>query len=331
MENVLYLLKKLSPDELLALHKLLGTKKNDIDEIIDKFGKALLPANGYLQTPLTYMQILQKIAKHNNVQLAAEKGEVANEQQLFLEMFQMEYHKMSEAERADFLKDLELKGLSKTQVASVTALGTIGIAQASGFGIYLLATSTVGAITSALGISLSFAFYTGMSSVISVVIGPLGFLVLGYALYRSFKDVRSLNDVMDILTHSYTGIKNLFTGSYEKATLCFKYIAAMRVMLKQRMEDELSDHNAKFDALLKESKLLQIKLSDKSGEIYKSNLEIAKHEAIIKEHRQNVEKYVREKAAIEERLGKATNVILELEQSIINKETELTDYNNKFQ
>ena len=63
------------------------------------------------------------------------------------------------------------------------------LAQASGFGVFMMASSIVGGLTSAVGITLPFAFYTSMSSVIATVINPF-FLaipaaVLAASLFRS--------------------------------------------------------------------------------------------------------------------------------------------------
>jgi hypothetical protein len=330
MKNISYLLHKLTFEELSALHKILGTKNNGVNQILDNFGKILLPVNGYLQSPLTYSQILQKIALNKNIQLLTANSEVANEQHLFLEMFQIEYAKMSEEEKTIFLQDLESKGLNKNQVASLTAIGTIGMAQASGFGVYILASSTVGAITSVLGITLPFAFYTGLSSVISFAIGPIGFLVLGYALYKSFKEIRSFDDVISILSQSYTGIKNLFTGNYEKATLCFKYIAAMRVVLQKRIEEKLSDSMSKYDMLNNDCVHLKIERDNNAGTIHKFRSEIQKHETIIMEHRREIEQYSVTNASIEIQLENSNDQLSELKQTIINTEIELTEYTNKF-
>jgi hypothetical protein len=51
-------------------------------------------------------------------------------------------------------------------------------AQASGFGVYLLASSTVGAITAGLGTTLPFGFYLALSSAIHIIIGPAGWIAL---------------------------------------------------------------------------------------------------------------------------------------------------------
>lgn len=61
------------------------------------------------------------------------------------------------------------------------ALAALAMAQLSGFGVYMAASTVVGALTGALGLTLSFGFYTAMSSAISVIIGPIGWGALGIA------------------------------------------------------------------------------------------------------------------------------------------------------
>ncbi len=58
----------------------------------------------------------------------------------------------------------------------LTAFGVFGAINATGFGVYLASTTAVGMITSAMGVTLPFAFYTGMTSALSVALGPVGFL-----------------------------------------------------------------------------------------------------------------------------------------------------------
>jgi uncharacterized protein YaaW (UPF0174 family) len=62
----------------------------------------------------------------------------------------------------------------KTETAG---LGAIGLAQASGFGIYLAASTVLGAINGALSLGLGIGTFMGMSKVISLVIGPAGAVV----------------------------------------------------------------------------------------------------------------------------------------------------------
>ena len=60
-----------------------------------------------------------------------------------------------------------------------TTLATLAVAQGSGFGVYLGATTAVGFLSHAVGVTLPFAIYTGMTSTIAFLIGPFGFLGVG--------------------------------------------------------------------------------------------------------------------------------------------------------
>jgi uncharacterized protein YaaW (UPF0174 family) len=60
-----------------------------------------------------------------------------------------------------------------------TTLAALAIAQGSGFGVYLGATTALGFLSHAVGVTLPFAIYTGMTSTIAFLIGPFGFLGAG--------------------------------------------------------------------------------------------------------------------------------------------------------
>ena len=83
---------------------------------------------------------------------------------------------MSDREKRDF--DRKIVALAKENADSLMKVGsvirTLTAANLSGFGVYVLATSTLGAITGAIGLTLPFAAYTGLSSVISTDLDPVG-------------------------------------------------------------------------------------------------------------------------------------------------------------
>lgn len=60
-----------------------------------------------------------------------------------------------------------------------TTLAALAVAQGSGFGVYLGATTALGLFSHAVGVTLPFAVYTGMTSTIAFLIGPFGFLGAG--------------------------------------------------------------------------------------------------------------------------------------------------------
>ena len=67
---------------------------------------------------------------------------------------------------------------------SLTA-SSLAAAKMGGFSTYMLASSLLASFSSALGLSLSFGVYTGLSSALSVVLGPAGWAALGaYAAHR---------------------------------------------------------------------------------------------------------------------------------------------------
>lgn len=74
--------------------------------------------------------------------------------------------------------DSDLKGPMRTMAA-------MGLAKAAGFQLYIAATTALGFATHAVGVTLPFAAYTGLTSTIGFLIGPGGWLaVSGWALWR---------------------------------------------------------------------------------------------------------------------------------------------------
>ena len=70
-------------------------------------------------------------------------------------------------------------------LGSAGMFGALTAAQMSGFGVYLLASTSLGAVTATLGVTLPFAVYTTMSSAIAVIIGPVGWIGAGlFALWK---------------------------------------------------------------------------------------------------------------------------------------------------
>ena len=243
MKHIESLLTEMTVEQKAPIVKILGLKSNENNLIIEKLSKILLPVGGLWQKPLNYNQFVEKIAIVNNEKIDFSLGIVNAEKDLYLKLFQQEFEKLTDEEKDNIYKELEKAGLDKSQIKSLSGLSALGAAQLSGFGIYLLASSTLGAITSVLGITLPFAFYTGMSSVISFVIGPVGFLVMGVLVYRSFKNVRSWDEAFDLLKASWEGIKAFAIGDTTRSTLIFKYFAATRIVLTENLKKEIEENS----------------------------------------------------------------------------------------
>lgn len=237
-----YPIKILTQEEARVLYKIFNIKINENAEgkLQSKLGKLLLPVGGVLQEKLTYEDTIEKVAEKKNINLAGLSSVASKERELFIKLFNKGFNELSDANKTEFLETLKINGLSSDQVASITVLGGIGIAQCSGFGIYLLASSTAAAITGAFGITLSFAFYTAMSGFIKFAIGPVGFLLAAIPLFKTFKNFRSWQDFKNIFNSVYSEGKNYFVGNYQSAELVIQYFASLRIMKLYQFETDLS-------------------------------------------------------------------------------------------
>lgn len=64
--------------------------------------------------------------------------------------------------------------------------GAMLTAKMSGFGVYLMASTVLGGLTSTLGITLPFAAYIGMSQTIALILGPIGWAAIAGGIVFSF-------------------------------------------------------------------------------------------------------------------------------------------------
>lgn len=67
----------------------------------------------------------------------------------------------------------------------LTTAAAMSAAQLSGFGVYMLGSTLLGGLNSALGLGLGFGAFTSLSSGIATVIGPIGWTCLGlFTIFR---------------------------------------------------------------------------------------------------------------------------------------------------
>lgn len=267
MKYVENLLQEMTVAQKAPLQEILGLKDTDNEEILKKLNKVLLPAKGLWQDPLNYRSFMEKIAVKNNEPFDRNQDLPELEKKLYLNLFKTEYQQLSDVEKEQIGQEMEKAGLDRNQIATLGGISALGAAQLSGFGIYVLASSTVGAISSFLGITLPFAVYTGMSSAISFVIGPLGFLVMGVMLYRSFRHIKSWEEAEVIFRESWKEVVNLARGDYDRATLAFKYIAASRIILDKNFTEETLEIHKKIELEQQLISAIQLKIAGKRSEI----------------------------------------------------------------
>jgi uncharacterized protein YaaW (UPF0174 family) len=133
-------------------------------------------------TSLSYEFLLREASKKLDIDGAQSQPTNLLEVYFFETIIARTLVAMSAQQRHEFLTrrvHLDIMAASFPQSnwgTPVTTLAALSAAQASGFGIYMGATTALGLASHAVGVTLPFAVYTGMTSTIAFLIGPVGFL-----------------------------------------------------------------------------------------------------------------------------------------------------------
>lgn len=139
-----------------------------------------------LREPPSYDLLVREACKHMH---AAEEGATLPELELYLPLAVVvsALAAMTSRQRLKFFETsidpatlgdrAAIPGHNVSGPATTFAL--LAAAQASGFGTYLAATTALGFLTHAVGLTLPFAVYTGLSSTVAFLIGPIGWLSVG--------------------------------------------------------------------------------------------------------------------------------------------------------
>ncbi len=127
---------------------------------------------------VSYREVVSDAAKKTKAKIASTDNTAAErERAIVVAVFNTMLDKATPEQRAALIRELSKREHKLAQGVGVAASGLV-IANLSGFGLYVAASSALAALTGALGITLPFAAYTGLSSVIATVIGPVGWVVL---------------------------------------------------------------------------------------------------------------------------------------------------------
>jgi uncharacterized protein YaaW (UPF0174 family) len=102
------------------------------------------------------------------------------ENAIIASMFELCFDSMDEDDKKKLADELKLDDdtLSSLLTREVPVAVLMAAGKLSGFQIYLMSTTAVGAISTAVGVTFPFALYTGLTSGIKVLLGPIGWLAL---------------------------------------------------------------------------------------------------------------------------------------------------------
>jgi len=195
------ILEKATTDEVKAFGKIFDIKEKSVsvDKIINEvifastniFESFKMGWNEEFGKFMQYREVVCKVADYMNV--SYDERRTTEEIEVFIAQnaFESIWEKMDEEQRKDFEEELKRQaekfaqddGKTINAIAHGGVLAAMTAAKMSGFGIFLLATTSLGAVTHAIGITLPFVVFTTMTKSISIILGPLGWAALGISAF----------------------------------------------------------------------------------------------------------------------------------------------------
>lgn len=167
---------------------------NNPDKLCDHFQFLLHGFFGQIVNKDDYRKFVTRVADHIQIDWPAtlrgrqwhELPPAEIEDAIVVTSFQRTFSKLSPEEQRRLAEQLGQESNDPHFVGQLLSGGALLAAKLSGFQIYLMATTAVGAVTGAIGITLPFAIYTGLTKSISIIIGPIGWAFLGLSVLLRF-------------------------------------------------------------------------------------------------------------------------------------------------
>lgn len=166
-----------------------------------------------------YVEILSNLAKKMKVKFNANDTVYEIEKAILIKYWNAVLTKLTPEQKQELIKQAEelAKKYGKNISNEVVGLSAISIAQLSGFGVYMLASTALGAVNSALSLGLSFGVFMGLSSILSIVIGPTAVAGLGLSIFFKLTAPnyeKILKVVILLVLQRQALISELETGSF---------------------------------------------------------------------------------------------------------------------
>lgn len=197
MDELRSLLGKASSEQLESLRKILDTvccTAPTPDEVIK--GLKWLHRNIFedfyrdvFGEQESYKDILRSICKRLKIDFEPFHSTEDLETSICQEVVKTVWEKLNEKQRSELMRELdkiaEKQGKGADWGKAGGLAGAIVAAELGGFATYVLATSGLAALGGLAGVTFPFAAYTGLSTALGVVLGPVGWVGVGlYALMK---------------------------------------------------------------------------------------------------------------------------------------------------
>jgi uncharacterized protein YaaW (UPF0174 family) len=190
MHDELILLSRVTDEERQGLATLIGCKSAAPEDLVQAIHKESQSVFGRLfSKPLTYAEIVIQCLDKLKVGCNTSDPVPVLEAKLVHKVIGDAWARMTPAQREQLQHEMSraaaIEGYDRNRFASLGPIAALSVAQLSGFGIYLFATTALSAVTGVAGVVLPFVAYTTMSSAISFVIGPVGWIGAGlFAIWK---------------------------------------------------------------------------------------------------------------------------------------------------
>ena len=261
------------------------------------------------------------------------------------EAIQKELDAMSEERREELCRALHIEKLNGEMVRKMFA-STAGVSatliamESAGFGAYIALTTVMHAVfTTFLGVTLPFAAYTGATTLLSVITGPVGIAVAGgveLLMLNNNKNKIIYELAAQIVWLSVTTFGHKFTPGEEELP---SWLPSMERDREAREIKALHD-------MIQEMEKLQNELDDHKNQLADANNEKLKYRNLVREHQKRVidaqEKYEAQRIELgklkqerdrakanaqvsEEDSLKLKGTVNELERQIASKDSEVSD------
>lgn len=310
---------KMNGDTKALFEKLFGKEKNSEINIVNELNKITKPIGGIFQKKLTYNELLELIARNQKIN-TSNLNVSKIEESIMIKRFNENFETLSEEEKQKFqielTKELEKQGLDSSQIKSLSTIGALTAASASGFSMYIMASTIVGGITGILGITLPFAFYTGMSSLLSVVTGPIGWtLGLGYLVYK-FKD-ESFESASEKFSTGWKSTKKFIAGDFERASTIISIICSVRILNNEKINKNIKNANEKISLIEKDKESLINEIRVKEDDIKEKEKHLKQLQSDLKNELEIKQKIESNLERLEDNINKINSEILNLKRGLI--------------
>ncbi len=188
MDDLKNLLNRASFDERKALAEILKASQPTADSIVDRLCEKSQDTASYVFNEIfddhpSYQKIVRRSAKKLNIKCSKYESASGMEIKIAQNVMETMLQKMTPEQKREMEQQLRKTASQFDKGSELLASSSIFIAltgaQLSGFSTYLLASTTLGTLSTIIDITLPFIVYRTMSSAIAVIIGPVGWIGAG--------------------------------------------------------------------------------------------------------------------------------------------------------